>query len=104
MGGGEAVYDVVVVHEHVADARERQTRQSEILPRHAISRRVLAARPQQERQHQAEGERDIEQGLLIGSVDRQPGVDVVHGHCDRDHADDQTRVARELAHWTFPTS
>ena len=73
---------------------------SEIRPRHAIGRRALAARPQQERQHQAEGERDVEQGLLIGSVGRQPGVDVVDGHCDRHHADDEACVAGELAHWS----
>ena len=98
MGGGKPVHDVVVVHEHVAHARQRKTRQGEVRPRHAIRRRAFAAGPQQERKDQAEGERDEQQRLLIRRVGRQPGVDVEGGHRDRHHADDQAGVAGKLAH------
>ena len=60
IGRGEAVCDVIIVPEHVVNAGQRKTRQREVLSRHAIGSRALAARPQQERQHQAEGKRDVE--------------------------------------------
>jgi hypothetical protein len=77
MGRRKAVHDVFVVHEHVTDASQRQRRQAEVRPRYPLGRVVLARRPQQERQHQAEAERDEQQRVLVWRVDRQPSVDVI---------------------------
>lgn len=98
MGGGEPVHHVFVVHEHVADARQRKSRQREILPRHAIRRCAITEGPQQERKHEAEGKRYEQQRLLVGRVGGEPSIDVEGGHCDRHHAHHQRCVPGKLPH------
>jgi len=94
----EAVHDVVVLEKHVADAAEGQNRKAKVRPGDAPWLRPVAPGPQQERKDQAEAERQEQQRVLIRGVSRQPRIDVVDGHGNRDHADNEAGIPCKLAH------